>query len=167
MAKGGWSYHRGGLFGDIRENMLGLAATGWAEVDRSVNGQLRISQKVLFSKICPSAGAHGAQKSCKSTALAEPHKRHLNDHFGKDAAFAIVGLATTLPAEILPLPISCRLGRWRRAIRASPLASAAGPAVFWIPDGAGQQCLKRNQTRSGINVFATTLLCSIVAGSYF
>ena len=46
MTKGGWSYYRGwGLFGDIRENMLGPAATGWAEVDRSVNGQSRISPK--------------------------------------------------------------------------------------------------------------------------
>ena len=82
------------------------------------------------SKICPSTRARGAQKSCKSTALAELHKRQLNDHFWKDAACAIAGLATALPAELPPLPISCRLGRWRRAIRTSPLAFAAGPAVF-------------------------------------
>ena len=35
----------GMIFGDIHENLLGLAATGWAEVDRSVNGQPSISQK--------------------------------------------------------------------------------------------------------------------------
>ena len=115
--------------GGIHENMLGLAATGWAEVDRSVNGQPRISKKVLFSKICPSAGAHGAQKSCKSTALTKLDKRH--DHFGKDAACAIAGLATLLPVVMLLL--SSRPSRWSRARRALPLAAAvSGPPIFWV-----------------------------------
>ena len=116
-------------------------------------GNQEFPQKVLFSKICPSAGAHGAQKSCKSTALTQLDKRH--DHFGKDAACAIAGLATLLPVVMLLL--SSRPSRWSRARRALPLAAAAGPPIFWVfapirvPVAAGanpcHDCRKKGRRR--------------------